>query len=344
MAGRRLKRSTRTTVTPTEDDSSGEVEAVEDDSSGEVEAVEKEKPAQKKRKSKKAAKKDEAPAPARRRSRKSKKSDDDEPGAELAPAQSAEVAALFGGVAGELGDFEDDERLGTSESFPYLAFYNDRMNRSGEVEDELGELDDGHPCLHAGDGEWYDADGLEVLILAHFPYWCTLDDGTYQPDEIRLTPQPFDPDPTGFRKNILTITMVLSGAKVDLDDELLPAIATLTTYRSTKAGIVEKHVSAVRKTTQSGWAKNGGAMEKAVVAWPKNYRIASGIVIKTKSSKSKKGRTYTIGEARPHTLTLDQAKLAKEFLTDPECMAELDEIKRAFDAQIAELKGRDSSD
>lgn len=245
------------------------------------------------------------------------------------------------GVAARLGNFEDDQRLGTGESFPYLAFFNDRMDRAGEIEGMLGEQADGAPVLHVGGGEWIDAAGLELLVLAHFPYWCTLDESTYQPDEITLAPQPYSSDPDGFKKNVLAIVLVVSGDKDKLPGELEPGIATLTTFRSTKSAIVERHVAAVRRTTQPGWAKDGGATEQALMSWPKNYRIASSMVIKSVPSKRRKGKTYTKGEARPHTLTVDQAHAVKAFLTDPERMAELDEIVRQFDQQVAGLKERD---
>ena len=213
----------------------------------------------------------------------------------------------------------------------WLGFHHDRSSRADEVREQLGKgTPNGHPYLCVGE-RFYDASGMTFQSLRAFTYHAELEQGTWEMKAVSLQPQPRG---SKFKKNILSITLLLPGDK-PWPSELPPVVATLSTWRSTKAGALERHLREVERTTKGEWAKENpthGAMVSNVLP---PYRVASALRIETQTAKS--GFSYELAKAVPATVNLDQISALKAWMEDEALMAQLEAVTALYDSKVEEL-------
>lgn len=237
----------------------------------------------------------------------------------------------------QLGAFERQKSLlpASGGGAPYLSFFSTKSPDAINVQRALGQLGEGSPFVKIGEG-YVNAQGLAFLILAELPHWVTLD-GAFSPNRAWLTPQPFGAKVGNDKvsEQVLTVLLLLP-AQAALPQTVAPAgcLATVTTFRATKARAARAHLDAVERSTQPAWAQEAGNGPIAATV-PPRFRIASTLVLESKTARS--GFSYSAADAVPATISVAQAQAINAWAEHEESQAALQAALESFDRQAERI-------
>lgn len=268
----------------------------------------------------------------------------DSPDANLPAETGSGSGFAMTSALAERGEFQRHEQIDRASGpiLPYVGFYSPKADNALDVRAALGGgVVEGTPYLLVGtdDGEEriYPAGTFGFVLIDEFPYWATLDE-KFHVANAWLTRQgysaKFEGEPV--KENNLAVVLVLPGQSGELPEGLRPAVATLTTFRSTKVPFVKEHLDAVERTTKPAWAAAPANASIASMVKPR-YRVVSEIVVERKTAKST-GRPYTGASARTNTATIAQLQALQAFDADPRCQKQVADVLRTFDLRVADIR------
>lgn len=242
----------------------------------------------------------------------------------------------------QLGQFQRSETLlpAGGVSSPFIGFHSQKANNSQDVLRALGNVPEGTPYI-SYDGLIFNCTQLSWLVLQELPHWVTLG-ADFSPNRCWLKPQPFGKKigQDKVSEQMLAVVLVLPGVTgqgqaIPLPAELQPALATLTTFRATKAKAPRMHLDAVEDTLDPAWAREGVNGSIAAAA-PPRFRIASTFSVEQRTAGS--GFAYSLAEAVPATIHPIQMQALAQWGASEERQVELQSILEAFEKRAEDLE------
>lgn len=236
-----------------------------------------------------------------------------------------DLMSLGGYQKNEVIEYHEED-TGDREPWAFLRFYSKKANNAIDVIQALGrDIVEGHPYVLRGEEIVSVAATPFVMVGEVFPYWLTIDDGTFAPNRAWLDPQPFGKKVEGdkVRGGYMALLLFLP----DDGDSFLG----YADVRGTKSPFVRDFLKAVEDTTTPEGAKKLGQI---VSAMPPLFRLCATFRMVQKSGK------YPYAEARAtfRAVTTQQIEAIQGWSKSKEGQAQLEGHSKLLSMKVDEIK------